>query len=119
MRLLLPIMILLLAAPLRAEESFIDGFPDVPLLSGVRGIDGESVFFDTPSGTIAEVKLLVEGGGDKLMADYAEALAGLGWACTKSPQALRCEREENRLIFFDPDPRVKNGTVILRLEPKG
>ena len=102
-----------------AEERFLEGFPDVPLLPGVRGIDGESVFFDTPSGTIAEVKLLIEGGGDKVMEKYAESLAGLGWACEKLPQSMRCTRNKNRLVFFDTNPKIKNGKLILRLEPVG
>lgn len=101
----------------QTEQTFLDGFPDVPLVAGIRDVDGESVLFDTPSGTIAEVKLLVEGGADHVFDNFKEALAALGWSCAKKPQALTCEREKNRLVFFDTDPRRKNGTIILRLEP--
>ena len=117
----LPVLVAgLLAVPAAAQEteqSFLEGFPDVPILAGVRGIDGESVFFDTPSGIIAEVKLLIEGDGEQVMNTYAQALAGLGWVCEKKPQSLRCGRDKTRLIFFDTDPTVKNGRLILRLEP--
>jgi len=117
----LPLLfVALIASPSLAQDtdqSFLEGFPDVPILAGVRGIDGESVFFDTPSGIIAEVKLLIEGGGDQVMNIYAESLTGLGWSCEKKPQSLLCARDKNRLIFIDTDPKVKNGRLILRLEP--
>jgi hypothetical protein len=99
------------------EQTFLEGFPDVPLVAGVRGVDGESVLFDTPSGTIAEVKLLIEGGAEHVFAAYKQTLAAFGWACETKPQTLICLREKNRLVFFDTDPRRKNGTIILRLEP--
>jgi len=110
----------LLLGPVSAQETeqqFLDGFPDVPLVAGIRGVEGESVLFDTPSGTIAEVKLTIEGDADHVFDNFFEALVALGWDCGKKPQALTCTREKNRLVFFDAEPSRKNGTIILRLEP--
>lgn len=112
-------MILAHAGQALQSSDFIEGFPDVPMLDNVRGMEGEPVFFDTLSGTVAEVTLLIEGGGDKAMEAYDTALGALGWQCETGPQFLRCDREANRLVFFDPDPKVKNGRIILRLEPVG
>lgn len=108
----------LLASLAPAQETgFIEGFPDVPQLDVVRGMEGEPIFFDTAVGTVAETTLLIEGGGDNAMKAYSSALTGLGWQCTAANAYLRCIREENRLVFFDPNPAIKNGKLILRLEP--
>lgn len=100
------------------ETEFIEGFPDVPLVGWVRGIEGEPVVFDTVAGTVAEVTLLIEGGGFKTMEAYNSTLTSLGWQCELADRYLRCDRDKNRLIFFDTDPQKKNGKIILRLEPK-
>jgi|GEM_PF-1702644 len=118
MRLLLPIMILLLASTARAEESFIDGFPDVPMLSVIRAIEGEPVVFDTPGGTVAQATLLLEGTPARAMETYRESLTGLGWTCDSPTTAMHCWREENRLTFTGVTGEDGTARLMLRLEPQ-
>jgi len=118
MRLLPALMILLLSLSARAEESFIDGFPDVPMLPVIRAIEGEPVVFDTPGGTVAEATLMLEGTAAKAMESYRESLTALGWTCDNPTTAMHCWREENRLTFKHPADNEAGDRLILRLEPK-
>lgn len=117
MRLMIPALILIFSPPLMAEDKFLEGFPDVPALDAIRAFEGEPVIFDTPSGTVAEATLLLNGQASHAMHTYRESLVALGWTCDSPSLALTCRREGNRLIFKTPDPHAKNGRLILRLEP--
>jgi hypothetical protein len=121
-RLFVPLLFLCtgIAAPAAtAEEGFIEGFPDVPILDVVTGIDGDSLLFDTPSGTVAEVTLLIEGDALNAMKQYRESLTALGWVCNAPSLAMDCWRAENRLLFKHPGGEHATGALILRLEPTG
>lgn len=104
-------------APALAEDIFIDGLPDVPLLDVVSAIEGDPVIFDTPSGTVAEFSLTLNVAGHEAVARYDAALTALGWACLRKAQSMSCEREENRLVFTSPTEGHKAHRIILRLEP--
>lgn len=118
MRLLLPIVILLSGASARAEESFIDGFPDVPMLSVIRALEGEPMVFDTPGGTVAEATFLLEGTAAKAMESYRESMTGLGWTCDSPTAAMHCWREENRLTFKGAAGEDGIARLVIRLEPQ-
>ncbi|SDE63806.1 hypothetical protein SAMN04488071_3477 [Kordiimonas lacus] len=118
MRLLLPIMILFVGLGARAEENFIDGFPDVPFLSVIRALEGEPVVFDTPGGTVAEATFLLNDTAAKAMDSYRESLMALGWACDSPTTAMHCWREENRLTFKGTDGEDDTPRLVLRLEPQ-
>jgi len=99
-------------------NSFLEGFPDVPRLDVIRALGGDPVVFDTPSGTVAEVTLLIKGRGDNALKLYKESLTALGWKCHLSHAKMRCERENDRIVFTDPAPAKTDGQLVLRLEPK-
>ncbi|MCJ9430011.1 hypothetical protein [Kordiimonas marina] len=99
-------------------DSFLEGFPDVPRLDVIRALGGDPVVFDTPSGTVAEVTLLIRGSGDNALKLYKESLTPLGWKCHLSHAKMRCERENDRIVFTDPAPSKNDGQLVLRLEPK-
>ncbi len=115
------ILLLMLAVSATAQDSpaagFIEGFPDVPRLDVVTGIVGDSVLFDTPSGTVAEVTLAIAGGALNAMKQYRESLTSLGWTCNAPTIAMDCWRERHRLMFKSPAGEDAGGTLILRLEP--
>ncbi|MBV1901128.1 MAG: hypothetical protein KUG56_05590 [Kordiimonadaceae bacterium] len=101
----------------QAEQVFIEGFPDVPLLEGMEEQAGERLVFDAPSGTVAETVIRANKPGKAIMDAYARELTVFGWACVPQPMALRCQREKNALIFLDKAPTKKSGIIILRLLP--
>jgi hypothetical protein len=68
-----------LVTPSYAEDGFIAGFEDVPLMSGLSVLDGEGMDFDSPSGRIVEV--IVQGSVTltRIKTFYHETLPALGW----------------------------------------
>jgi len=101
-----------------ADETFIAGFPDVPLIEGVREVTTERIVFDTPSGTVAEILITSIGPAKQVLDRYATALPAFGWLCQREALKLSCVREGNSLSFTNKNPKNKSGRIILRLEPK-
>ncbi len=102
----------------KQPSRFIDGFPDVPYLDIVTTLIGEPVIFDAPSGTVAEIGVVFSVPVESALTAYENALAGLGWACNKPADQLRCIRDENMVQLTKPEPATTAPTLILRLEPK-
>lgn len=117
MRISIPALILTLGFSVQAEDTFLEGFPDVPYLDVIRAVEGEPVIFDTPSGTVAETTLQLATSGANAMELYRESLSALGWTCDSPALALTCSRYGNRLSLKSPNPSAQEGTLILRLEP--
>ncbi len=101
-----------------ADDRFIEGFPDVPYLDIVSTIVGEPVVFDTASGTVAEVGIQFSEPAATAFTLYNDALAGLGWACSKTDTHLRCTREKSLIQLTAPSGNDATGIFILRLEPR-
>ncbi|TNE61402.1 MAG: hypothetical protein EP335_15565 [Alphaproteobacteria bacterium] len=99
------------------SDSFIDGFPDVPLLPGLNENPDDRTVFDTPSGTVAETTLLADRPAAAVIDDYSSDLPVLGWACDRDGRTLSCRRENDKLVFFDANPGENRGIIVLRLEP--
>lgn len=119
MKRLAPLFLITLAAAAQEDDNagFIEGFPDVPVLDLVTGVAGDSVLFDTPSGTVAEVTLMIKGDTLNAMKQYRESLVPLGWVCNAPSIAMDCWREKHRLMLKSPKGEHATGTLILRLEP--
>jgi len=100
-----------------ADEVFLEGFPDVPLLEGVREKQEDRVVFDTLGGTVAQTVLISEKAASTVLARYATALPTFGWQCNHSSQQLQCKREGNGLLFSSQNAGEKAARIILRLEP--
>lgn len=119
MRLILAIGVFFSGAAAYADQVFIEGFPDVPLLEGMTEQTAERLVFDAPSGTVAETAIRAEKPGIAIIADYAKELPSFGWRCERIPSNLRCTREKNVLVFSNKTPAEESGLIILRLEPAG
>lgn len=109
---------LLTAKPILSDDRFIDGFPDVPYLDIISTMVGQPVVFDTAGGTVAEVGILFSVSPEQVIADYDSALAGLGWACSKTPTALSCVRDDSIMQLSPSQDAGSDTTFILRLEPR-
>ncbi len=119
MKSLIPLLMLARAATAQDSPAagFLEGFPDVPRLDVVTGIAGDSVLFDTPGGTVAEITLKIAGSTLNAMKQYRESLTSLGWTCNAPTIAMDCWRERHRLMFKSPAGENASGMLILRLEP--
>lgn len=96
---------------------FIDGFPDVPLLSSVMSLLGEPVVFDTPAGTVAEASLALTEPYERVVSQYGAALTSLGWGCEGLGGSLKCRREDSQLTVSSGSGTQGVPTMLLRLEP--
>ena len=137
---------LLLSAPARAaDDGFIDGFEDVPLLPGFEILDGGAVVFDTPVGTLATVSLGPVSGADthstvpsrvdgetagepepqgkkgvslpNPLKKYRAALTGLGWQCQTKPAVLACARTDISLVLAYHAASAGRYQIAIRQEP--
>jgi len=100
-----------------ADDAFLEGFPDVPLIEGISEITSERIVFDTPSGTVAEILMASTGPAKQVLDRYAAALPAFGWLCQRSDLTLRCAREGYSLLFTNKSPGKGKERIILRLEP--
>lgn len=107
-----------LAQAAAAQDRFIDGFPDVPYLDIIEVVLGDPMVFDTASGTVAEVSIQFSVPAARVLDDYATALSGLGWTCTKTARQLSCLRDTNIVQLAPANNGAEAVTFILRLEPR-
>lgn len=113
------------ATPAEAVPAFIEGFGDVPLLSGFTYNPDQTVIFDTPAGTIAETLLFpidkTPAPLEKTLKDYQRVLTPLGWQC-QIAAALLCAKDQVKLVLknITPDPNTRQPgnekKVILHLK---
>ena len=97
---------------------FIDGFPDVPLLAGVKEATPDArIIFDTPAGTVAETVITSPESAPVLLSKYVSSLRGLGWLCHKSTTGLDCRRSKNRLTLTPVASTEIGSNITIRLEP--
>jgi len=100
-----------------AQEVFLEGFPDVPLLQGIQEISEERIVFDTLAGTVAQTELAYEGPAKKALDLYNSSLPAFGWKCERAQLSLGCVRGDNKILFTNKNHSENNGRIILRLEP--
>jgi len=110
-------LLLLTALASADEQVYIEGFPDVPLLTELSEQAADRVVFDAPSGTVAETVIRGKIPAKDIINAYAQELIPFGWDCIRQPMTLTCVREKNRLVFLNDNPAEKSGLIILRLEP--
>jgi hypothetical protein len=105
-RLLLPALLLAAAGAL-AENAFVPGTEDVPLMPGLAAVEGTEVVFDKPQGRIVEAQARGRVKPEAVRRFYGETLPGLGW--TKSgPQ--RWQRDSEALAI---DIKGRDGAVTV------
>ncbi|OFX12542.1 MAG: hypothetical protein A2516_09180 [Alphaproteobacteria bacterium RIFOXYD12_FULL_60_8] len=77
----------------RAEEGFLTGFEDLPLMSGLTESTETLVSFDTPAGRFMEVYATGETHPADVHAFYSQTLPQLGWEPV-GPSAFEREGEK-------------------------
>ncbi|MEX2008945.1 MAG: hypothetical protein WEC41_02030 [Dongiaceae bacterium] len=97
-----------------ADEAFIAGVEDLPLMPGLTQIDSAGLVFDTPTGRIVEAYAAGPVAAQAVLDFYAATLPELGWAVER-PDRFRREGEELRLEFLDGGDRL---TVRFSLSPE-
>ncbi len=90
--------VLLAAAAPAADDNFVTGIEDLPLMEGLAEDAGAGMVFDTPEGRIVEAVAGGEVSRDAVLRFYADTLPQLGWRQT-GPAAFRREGEALTLEF--------------------
>lgn len=102
-----------------SQDAFLEGFPDIPLLSGLQEThEGAKFIFDTPTGTIAETTLETNQSGSQVITRYYTNLKALGWDCSQNQTQLTCMRDHHKLTLASKDNAGNKTILTLRIEPK-
>lgn len=113
------------AAPLSQDERgqtqgehgiFLEGFPDVPYITGFTEDESARLIFDTPAGTIAQTDLWGPSAGGLSL--FADTLQNMGWSCEQQASTGRAENgPENSAVnngdSAPSDPKVAELMCIL------
>jgi hypothetical protein len=116
MRALLIAAVLAAAASIGAvaQEKFVGGTEDLPLMAGLSEVAGRGMVFDTPAGRIVEAYASGPVSRDQVLRFYAATLPQLGWRAD-GDAAFRREDEILKLEF--PPPGPGGLTVLFTLTP--
>lgn len=91
-----------------AQEAFVAGFEDLPLMQGLQAVE-EELYFDTPDGRIVESSTYSDAlKQSEVLHFYKTTLPQLGWKCLSENSFVR--EGENLII----ETNIKNN----RLEVK-
>ena len=97
-----------------AEDKFINGFTDLPVMPGMRELPDANISFDTTSGRIFIAFAESTNSVQKVLSFYENVLPQLGWRSKTNRTFLR----EAEILTFD---FIKDGdSVIVRfsIEPE-
>lgn len=92
-----------------AQERFVGGTEDLPLMAGLSEVAGRGMVFDTPAGRIVEAYARGPVTREQVLEFYAATLPQLGWRADGAA-AFRREDEVLKLEFPAPGP---DGLVVL------
>lgn len=112
------LFLLLMAAPVGAQDVFVDGLPDVPIMAGLSEDTQARLEFDKEEGRIVEVVLRGTVSPADVMSFYRSSLPALGWVIEQAEDdRLRLNRgRENLTVHADRHGRV--AIVTLSLSPR-
>lgn len=82
----------------RADESFVPGVDDLPLMPGLAAMAGQSVVFDAPGGRVVEAWAEGAVSPAAVLTFYGSTLPQLGWTAS-APDLFRREGETLRVEF--------------------
>ena len=94
------------AAPLSQDEHgqtqsehgiFLEGFPDVPYITGFEEDESARLIFDTPAGTIAQTDLWGPSAGGLNL--FADTLQNMGWSCEQQVAGRTRSGAENTVGY--------------------
>ncbi len=89
---------LLATGSARADEGFVPGVDDLPLMPGLAAMTGQSVVFDAPGGRVVEAWAEGSVTAAAVRSFYGSTLPQLGWT-EAAPDVFRREGETLRLEF--------------------
>ena len=100
--------------PLAAQDGFIAGVEDLPLMPGLSEIADAGLVFDKPSGRIVEA--FAEGAVSRQAVEsfYDSTLPQLGW----NPQPDRTFQREGERLLIKVREGAEGVTVEYRLSPE-
>lgn len=108
------LLLLSLAAPVRAADGFVEGIDDLPLMEGLAA-SGEPAVFDAAQGRVVES--LAEGTPTRaaVLDFYTSTLPQLGW---RAEGVGRFAREGERLVIEFPPTSSGRTLVRFYLSPE-
>jgi hypothetical protein len=101
--------LVMLAGIAEAEERFVAGVEDVPLMPGLSEVPELTLVFDAPSGRVVEAYAQGRTESGAVLGFYARTLPELGWVST-GPNRFRRERES--LVIEFPGDRIGARLVV-------
>lgn len=126
LRILRPCLAMLLAAllspgwlsPAGAEDRFVAGINDLPLMTGLAPVAGQNVVFDAPGGRIVEAWAEGSVTREAVLSFYGSTLPQLGWTVA-APDLFRRDGETLRLEFPPGAPQggaasAASGGLLIR-----
>ncbi len=113
-RILLIAALLAAAFGAAAQERFVGGTEDLPLMAGLSEVAGRGMVFDTPAGRIVEAYASGPVTRDRVLEFYAATLPQLGWR----PDGTAAFRREDEVLKLDFSAAGGGGLMVLfRLAP--
>ena len=108
-RFALALALSVLVAPARAQEAFVAGVEDIPLMAGLSEVPQLTLIFDAPSGRVVEA--YAEGRVERASVSrfYARTLPELGW---QSLGGDRFRREGESLVIDFPGAQPNLRLVV-------
>ena len=97
-----------------AEDKFINGFADLPVMPGMRELPDANISFDTTSGRILIAFAESNQSVQKILSFYDNVLPQLGWKNTTSRTFLR----EAEILSFDFIKDDASVIVRFSIEPE-
>ncbi|NKB42797.1 MAG: hypothetical protein GKS03_00830 [Alphaproteobacteria bacterium] len=75
--------------PSRGADVFVYGFEDLPLMTGLSQVVGNSILFDTPQGRIVQASAVGTVSQSAVLKFYIETLPQLGWTIVDDTEFQR------------------------------
>lgn len=112
------LFVMFMVAPVHAQDVFVNGLPDVPIMDGLSEDIDARLEFDKEEGRIVEVVLRGTVSPLAVMVFYRSTLPALGWVIDHTDgDRLRLTRgHENLTVHADRHGRV--AIVTLSLSPR-
>ncbi len=100
-----------------AEDRFVAGIDDLPLMTGLAPVAGQNVVFDAPGGRVVEAWAQGSVTRQAVLSFYGSTLPQLGWTVA-APDLFRRNGETLRLEFPPGAPHgaapATSGTLLIR-----
>ncbi|MCH7486423.1 MAG: hypothetical protein IIC04_05485 [Proteobacteria bacterium] len=97
-----------------AQERFVGGTEDLPLMAGLSEVAGRGMVFDTPAGRIVEAYARGPVTREQVLEFYTATLPQLGW---RADGAAAFSREDEVLKLEFPAPGPDGLVVLFTLSP--